>query len=234
MCWIFKVLIPGSFFFFGLPLLVLRWADILVAYVMWMLMIYLTDVWKLTITHASGIINVYMSLIATMPLVMQILVDTSAGNYWMLTISSLSCCTGMGLLSMSTSPVLSKSTGTCGNYEPECIGDTQHILFYIALVLVAVGLAGHATWLINFWAQQLMDWPRRPLSGVNPHFICRKCCYISSNCCSSSWTSSHGRLDLGCQPYSCWWLHWYSWVEHQHTPELNHEVVISQWYFGSL
>lgn len=64
---------------------------------------------------------------------------------------------GMGLLAMSTPPVLSKSTGTCGSYEPECIGDTQQILFYIALVLIAVGLAGHATSLLNFWAEQLVN-----------------------------------------------------------------------------
>lgn len=31
----------------------------------------------------------------------------------------------MGLLAMSTPPVLSKSTGMYANYEAECIGDTQ-------------------------------------------------------------------------------------------------------------
>ncbi|XP_027173118.1 protein NRT1/ PTR FAMILY 5.5-like [Coffea eugenioides] len=123
-----------------LNLVALAWADILIAYAMWMLMIYLTDVWKLAFTYSAGIINVYMGLTGIMPLFMQFIADT-----------------GMGFLTMSTPPVLSKLTGTCGSYEPECIGDTQHILFYAALALIAVGTAGHVTSLASFLGEQLMD-----------------------------------------------------------------------------
>ncbi|CDP06505.1 unnamed protein product [Coffea canephora] len=124
-------------------LVALAWADILIAYAMWMLMIYLTDVWKLAFTHSAGIINVYMGLTGIMPLFMQFIADTVMGNYWMLLFSSLAYCTGMGFLTMSTPP-------------PECIGDTQHILFYAALALIAVGTAGHVTSLASFLGEQLM------------------------------------------------------------------------------
>lgn len=63
----------------------------------------------------------------------------------------------MGLLTMSTPPVLSKSTGACSAYEPDCIGDIQQILFYIALVLLAVGIAGGAYSLACFLPEQFMD-----------------------------------------------------------------------------
>lgn len=63
----------------------------------------------------------------------------------------------MGLLKMSTPPVLSKYTGTCGSYEPQCIGDTRHILFYAALTLAAVGTAGNATSLGSFLGEQILD-----------------------------------------------------------------------------
>lgn len=58
---------------------------------------------------------------------------------------------------MSTPPVLSKSTGACSAYEPDCIGDIQQILFYIALVLLAVGIAGGAYSLACFLPEQFMD-----------------------------------------------------------------------------
>ncbi|KAL3536498.1 hypothetical protein ACH5RR_004959 [Cinchona calisaya] len=138
-------------------ILVLAWADILIGYAMWMLMIYLTDVWKLTFTHSAGIVNVYMGLIGIMPLIIQFTIDTIMGNYWMLLFSSFSCCLGMGFLTMSTPPVLSKFTGTCSSYEPQCIGDTQLILFYTALALVAVGLAGQITSLGGFLGEHLMN-----------------------------------------------------------------------------
>lgn len=73
--------------------LVLVWAQIVLGYAIWMLMVYLTDVWKLTITHAAGIINAQRGLICALPIVMQTIVDTLAGNYWMLTFSSFACCT---------------------------------------------------------------------------------------------------------------------------------------------
>lgn len=53
---------------------------------------------------------------------------------------------------MSTPPVLANSTGTCKEYEPECIGDPQRALFYTGMVLIAVGMAGH-----NLSVRALLD-----------------------------------------------------------------------------
>ncbi|KAJ0780797.1 putative proton-dependent oligopeptide transporter family, MFS transporter superfamily [Helianthus annuus] len=46
---------------------------------------------------------------------------------------------GLGLLSMSTPPVF----GPCSDYKEECIGHKQKVLFYISLLLIAAGMAGH-------------------------------------------------------------------------------------------
>ncbi|KAL7195130.1 hypothetical protein ACSBR1_035363 [Camellia fascicularis] len=56
-------------------MLVLIWADILAMYAMWMMMLYLTNVWKLNFTHAAAIINVFWGLMAIMLLPIQFLVD---------------------------------------------------------------------------------------------------------------------------------------------------------------
>lgn len=71
---------------------VLLWADVLATYAMWMMMIYLTDVWKLAVTHAATIINVFMGSMSIMCLPFKFLTDTVLGNYWMLVISSLAYC----------------------------------------------------------------------------------------------------------------------------------------------
>ncbi|CAL5420260.1 unnamed protein product [Camellia sinensis] len=143
---------------------VLMWADLLAGYAMWMMMLYLTNVWKLNFTHAAAIINVFCGLTAIMLLPMQFLVDAFLGNYWMLLISSFAysayanfCVKGLGFLTMSTPPVLAKATGTCSLYEPECIGEGQKILFYTALALIALGLSGHLISLGAFIAEQFSE-----------------------------------------------------------------------------
>ncbi|GFZ02226.1 hypothetical protein Acr_15g0008340 [Actinidia rufa] len=136
---------------------VLIWADVLAAYVMWMVMLYLTNVWRLNFTHAAAIINVFWGMKSIMLLPMQFIVDTFMGNYWMLTISSFAYSTGLGFLTMSTPPVLAKATGTCSAYEHQCIGQTQQILFYTALGLIAVGLSGHLISLGTFMDEQLVE-----------------------------------------------------------------------------
>ncbi|XP_024030021.1 protein NRT1/ PTR FAMILY 5.5 isoform X2 [Morus notabilis] len=80
-----------------------------------------------------------------MPFTMQYIVDTFMGNYWMVLLSNFACSIGLGFLSMSTPPVLSKVAGTCSEYKPECVGIGQKTLFYTALALIAVGLSGHVT-----------------------------------------------------------------------------------------
>ncbi|XP_028064919.1 protein NRT1/ PTR FAMILY 5.5-like [Camellia sinensis] len=138
-------------------ILVLIWADILAMYAMWMMMLYLTNVWKLNFTHAAAIINVFWGLMAIMVLPIQFLVDAFMGSYWMLLISSFSYSAGFGFLTMSTPPVLAKATGTCSLYEPECIGEGQKILFYTALVLIALGLSGHLISLTTFMTEQVTE-----------------------------------------------------------------------------
>ncbi|GMP85729.1 hypothetical protein CsSME_00038773 [Camellia sinensis var. sinensis] len=70
------------------PMIDLTWADLLARYAMWMMMLYLTNVWKLNFTHAAAIINVFWGLMVIMLLPMQFLVDAFMGNYWMLLVSS--------------------------------------------------------------------------------------------------------------------------------------------------
>ncbi|KAI9154256.1 hypothetical protein LWI28_023435 [Acer negundo] len=144
---------------------VLMWADILAMYAMWMMMIYLTDVWKIGFTHAATIVNFFWGIALMLPLAMQFLVDTIIGNYWMLLVSSLAYSAGLGFLTMSTPPVLSEAMGTCSEYKPECIGEGQEILFYTALALIAFGLSGHMTSMGDFMGEQMTESGTEDLNG---------------------------------------------------------------------
>ncbi|XP_027100336.1 protein NRT1/ PTR FAMILY 5.5 [Coffea arabica] len=137
-----------------LRVVVLLWADMLAAYVMWIMPTYLTNVWKLGFTRAAGIMNVANGLAKVLPLVFFLIVDCGLGNYWMLLLSSVSYAIGLGFLSMSTPPVLAKETGSCKHYKPECIGHTQKALFYTALALIAVGISGHIVSLVALFVDQ--------------------------------------------------------------------------------
>ncbi|KAG9138628.1 hypothetical protein Leryth_020468 [Lithospermum erythrorhizon] len=133
---------------------VLIWADLLAMYAMWVMMTYLTDVWKLSLTHAAGIMNIWGGISLTLPIGFAYIVDTFLGNYRMLAFSSVAYSIGLGFLSLSTPPVLHKSTGTCSAYEPECIGRTQKVLFYTSLSLLAIGISGHIVSLKPFVYEQ--------------------------------------------------------------------------------
>ncbi|KAF8392002.1 hypothetical protein HHK36_022342 [Tetracentron sinense] len=125
-------------------MVVLNCADIVAVYIMWMLMTYLTDVWKLSVTHAAAIVNVYSGLVGIMQIGMAFLHINCLGTYWMLVLSSVTFSMGLSFLALSTPPVFSKVTGTCSAYEPACIGKTQSNLFYVALALTAVGKSSRA------------------------------------------------------------------------------------------
>ncbi|GAV68519.1 PTR2 domain-containing protein [Cephalotus follicularis] len=133
----------------------LIWADIVAWYAVWVMMTYLTNVWKLEVTHAAAIVNVFMGAAIIMPIGMAFMVDTFMGDYSMLLLSSLAYSFGMSFLAMSTPPVLAEAVGTCSAYEPDCIGNTQKVLFYTALALIAVGVAGHVTSLVSFINHQI-------------------------------------------------------------------------------
>ncbi|XP_047309625.1 protein NRT1/ PTR FAMILY 5.5-like [Impatiens glandulifera] len=138
-------------------LIVLMWADLLALYVMWMMMFYLTNVWKLGFTHAAAIVNIFTGAWTMMLLPMEYLVDAFMGSYLILLLSSISYSLGMGFLWMSTPPILGKSHGLCGEYLPECIGDEQRVLFYAGLALIAIGLSGHLVSLGPFTAAQFTE-----------------------------------------------------------------------------
>ncbi|KAI3474190.1 hypothetical protein Pfo_028978 [Paulownia fortunei] len=63
---------------------VLLWVDILAMYAMYVMMAYLTNVWKLDFTHAAAIVNVFWGVVTVLPLLLAFIVDTIMGNYWML------------------------------------------------------------------------------------------------------------------------------------------------------
>ncbi|EYU41862.1 hypothetical protein MIMGU_mgv1a004364mg [Erythranthe guttata] len=121
----------------------LLWADILVAYAFFVMQSYLTDVWKLSFTHAAGILNFWNGISMVLPVFFLFLVDAFIGNFTMLVISSTAYTLGISFVAMSTPPVLANSTGTCKQYEPQCIGRTQKALFYTGMALLTVGIAGN-------------------------------------------------------------------------------------------
>ncbi|KZV15240.1 hypothetical protein F511_26386, partial [Dorcoceras hygrometricum] len=118
---------------------------------------YLTDVWKLDVTHAAGILNIWGGICRILPLFFLFFVDALLGNFKMLVISSMSFSVGIGFISMSTPPVLASATGTCKEYEAQCIGHTQKVLFYTGLALVAVGMSGNLVSVRGLLEQQVED-----------------------------------------------------------------------------
>ncbi|PIN25042.1 H+/oligopeptide symporter [Handroanthus impetiginosus] len=132
----------------------LLWADVLVAYAFFAMQKYLTDVWKLSFTHAAGILNIWGGIHMILPVFFLLLVDQFLGNFIMLVISSIAYSAGIGLIAMSTPPVLANSTNTCKQYKPRCIGQTQKVLFYTGMALVAVGMAGNLVSVKPFLREQ--------------------------------------------------------------------------------
>ncbi|KAJ0459953.1 putative proton-dependent oligopeptide transporter family, MFS transporter superfamily [Helianthus annuus] len=124
----------------------LIWADLLAAFAMYVMMTYLTNVWKLSTTHAAGIVNIWNGITPALAFGFAFIVDTFMGDFYMLIISSISYSVGLGLLTMST-PAIS---GPCKQDDKKCIGHAQKVLFYTALPLIAVGMAGHMVSLAPF------------------------------------------------------------------------------------
>ena len=61
----------------------------LTAYALFVMTPYLINVWKLNITRAAAIVNVFSGVATIMPIGMAFLVDAFMGDYWMLLLSSL-------------------------------------------------------------------------------------------------------------------------------------------------
>ncbi|XP_073156753.1 protein NRT1/ PTR FAMILY 5.5-like isoform X2 [Henckelia pumila] len=145
---------------------VLLWVDILASYAIYVMMAYLTNVWDFSFTKAAAIVNVFWGFVLVSPLFLTYIVDTILGNYWMVLISSVAYSVGLGLLAMSTPPVLANSMGNCKEYKPECIGHGQEILFYIAMPLIAFGMAGHMTSFNDFLGEQLGGEENNPVDDI--------------------------------------------------------------------
>ncbi|KAK8617245.1 hypothetical protein V6N13_080163 [Hibiscus sabdariffa] len=112
------------------------------AFVVWLMMPYLTDVWKLSFNDAAAIVNVWRGLMSTLPIFMLYIADTVTGKFWLILLSSVASSAGFVLLAMSTPPVFTKETGgTCTSYEPDCITDDKRILLLAALILIAFGIS---------------------------------------------------------------------------------------------
>ncbi|KAL3839419.1 hypothetical protein ACJIZ3_024010 [Penstemon smallii] len=143
----------------------LEMAHVLVYFALLLMQNYLSDVWKLSFTHAAGIMNIWGGIYRILPHFFLISVDALLGNFLMLVLSSISYTLGISFITMSTPPVLANSTGTCKEYEPNCIGHTQRVLFYTGMALVAVGMSGNSISVKPFLDEQY-DIRTRPILAV--------------------------------------------------------------------
>ncbi|KAL9243468.1 hypothetical protein vseg_017352 [Gypsophila vaccaria] len=150
----------------------MTWADVFTYYILWLMMAYLTDVWKLELSHAAAIVNVFMGLLKITPLLFSHLADAFLGNFRLLLLSTLSYSTGLGLIWMSTPPILANSYGNCSEYKPECVGNLQKQLLYAGLVLVGLGMSGQYVSHAAFAAQQ----PNNVEGNFNCSIYCNCCC----------------------------------------------------------
>lgn len=68
---------------------VLIWADLLAWFAMWVMVTYLTNVWKISFIHAAGIVNISEGTAAILSVIFAFFVDAFMGNYSMLLLSSV-------------------------------------------------------------------------------------------------------------------------------------------------
>ncbi|KAL0304032.1 UNVERIFIED_CONTAM: protein NRT1/ PTR FAMILY 5.5 [Sesamum radiatum] len=128
---------------YGFGIFGVLFVDLVVGYIMRTLVTYLSDVWKLSLVHATSIVNIWEGAAKALPLALTFLARSSFGVAPVFVLCNFAYPIGLGLLALSTPAVLGHSTGTCTHSRrPECIGTTQRILFYTALPLVAMGMSG--------------------------------------------------------------------------------------------
>ncbi|KAI3675316.1 hypothetical protein L1987_84905 [Smallanthus sonchifolius] len=125
---------------------VLYLANLLSLFAIFVMMNFLTNVWNLSITQAAAIINIFYGITQTLIIVFAFLVDAFLGDFYMLLLSSIAYSIGLGLLSLSTPTFF----GPCSDYKEECIRHIQKVLYFTALPLIAVGMAGHEVSLSSF------------------------------------------------------------------------------------
>ncbi|XP_051138431.1 protein NRT1/ PTR FAMILY 5.5-like isoform X2 [Andrographis paniculata] len=110
-------------------------------YVMRVLSTYLTDVWGLNFTHSAAIVNMWEGLSKMLPLAIALISSFFPKPLLVPILCTISYAIGWILMTLSTPPLLARSTGTCSDYHADCIGHTQKILFYIGFPMVTVGMS---------------------------------------------------------------------------------------------
>ncbi|KAG6437099.1 hypothetical protein SASPL_102009 [Salvia splendens] len=126
-----------------------RISDVLVAYALFVMQNYLTDVWGLSLIHAALILNIWNGVYRILPLFFLYLVDKYLGYLNLLVFTSLAYAAGITMVAVSTPP-LANASGTCKRYEPECVGRTQKGILIAGLALIAVGVAGNLVSLLPY------------------------------------------------------------------------------------
>ncbi|KAL8526720.1 hypothetical protein ACS0TY_015790 [Phlomoides rotata] len=137
----------------------LLWADILVSYALFVMQDYLTDVWKPDFTHAAGILNIwgaiskcgelikFKDLEGTKSICNEHTLYNESNERWInpsfAKLFNLQFFAGYQPTGNVNTACACNATGTCKQYEPECIGQTQKVLFYTGMALIAVGGAGN-------------------------------------------------------------------------------------------
>ncbi|XP_051138383.1 protein NRT1/ PTR FAMILY 5.5-like [Andrographis paniculata] len=115
--------------------------DIMTGYVMRVLSTYLTDAWGLNFTHSAAIVNMWEGLAKMLPLAIALISSLFPNPLLVPILCTISYAIGWILMTLSTPPLLARSTGTCSDYQPDCIGHTQKVLFYIGFPMVTVGMS---------------------------------------------------------------------------------------------
>ncbi|XP_062002088.1 protein NRT1/ PTR FAMILY 5.5-like [Rosa rugosa] len=79
---------------------------------------------------------------------------------------------GLGLLTVSSPPVLSGATDSCSASQTQCLSQVQKILFYVSLPLIALGMAGQITSVEAFADQNSKpSWKMMGINGLVISFI---------------------------------------------------------------
>ncbi|KAH6777719.1 hypothetical protein C2S51_009031 [Perilla frutescens var. frutescens] len=115
---------------------------------------YLTGVWKLGLTHAARILNIWNGIYRILPIFFLYLVNAFLGNFKLLVVTTIAYSAGIGFVALSSPPILARATGRCEELEPQCIGNTQRALLYAGMSLIAVGVAGNIVSLKAFINEQ--------------------------------------------------------------------------------
>ncbi|XP_047978227.1 protein NRT1/ PTR FAMILY 5.6-like [Salvia hispanica] len=124
----------------GCRIVQLLWSDTLMRRAFFVLQPFLTDVWKLSFTHAAAIVNIWEGTSLMLPAVFQLLADKYLGNFVVVVISTASSTLGIVFVTMSLPPVL--GMGPCKEYNETCVGNTQRGLLYLGVALTAIGRGG--------------------------------------------------------------------------------------------